>query len=218
MARVLIVETKPSSNQFKEFEFKFDKVSLTEDATLKKVLKKDVSLDINIVKDYDWVILVGSEPFKMFTKKTSVMDYCGKVVDEKFIPVFNPAMLSFKPEVKSTWETAVKSINGYVSGKKKASKYSKENFKGIETSEEAEEYLQWCLDQPGDYVAMDSETTGFYPRKAEVLGISICAAPDTGAYISADSFSEKADSLVRKIINLVYYRNVLKNDHPQRPN
>lgn len=200
MARVLIVETKPSSNQFKEFEFKFDKVSLTEDATLKKVLKKDVSLDINIVKDYDWVILVGSEPFKMFTKKTSVMDYCGKVVDEKFIPVFNPAMLSFKPEVKSTWETAVKSINGYVSGKKKASKYSKENFKGIETSEEAEEYLQWCLDQPYDYVAMDSETTGFYPRKAEVLGISICAAPDTGAYISADSFSEKADSLVRKII------------------
>lgn len=201
MARVLIVETKPSNNQFKEFEFKFDKVSLTEDPTLKKVLKKDVTIEVNIADQYDWVILVGSEPFKMFTKKTSVMDYCGKVVDDKFIPVFNPAMISFKPEVKSVWESAVKNINSYIAGRKKVSKYSTENFKGIQNPTEAEEYLQWCLEQPYDHVAMDSETTGLYARKAEVLGISICAAPDTGAYISADCITEKADKIIRRIIN-----------------
>ena len=69
-------------------------------------------------KRYDWVILVGSEPFKFFTGKSSVTEYAGKIVDEKFIPTINPAMLAFKPEAKKLWENSVAAINDYVTGKR----------------------------------------------------------------------------------------------------
>ena len=201
MARVLVVETKPTSNRFKEFEFEFDKISLTNDATLKKVLKKDVVIETSIADGYDWVILVGSEPFKMFTKKTSITDYCGKVVLDKFIPVINPSMLSFKPEAKPIWDDAVKSINAYISGKRKAAKYNLDNFKGIQDEKEAYQYLKWCLAQEYNYIGLDSETSALYARRGEVLGISISAAPNTGAYIAADCISDRVSELLQEIFN-----------------
>lgn len=199
MARVLIVETKPSNNTYRQFDFDYDRVSLTSDPNLKKVLKKDVEIETSIADNYDWVILVGSEPFKLFTGKSSVTEYCGKVVAEKFIPTINPAMLAFKPEAKPVWEDAVKAINGFVKGTRTVPKYNLINFKGITDEEEAYRYLEWCIVQPYAYVGLDSETTSLYPRNGEILGVSISAAPNTGAYISADCISDRVNKLFLEI-------------------
>ena len=60
MAKVALIETKPSRTNFKDyFDFDFDKYCLTSNAALKKVLKKDVDIDFN-PDEYDWIILVGS--------------------------------------------------------------------------------------------------------------------------------------------------------------
>ena len=121
MASVAIVETKPSRNNYKkEFGFDFDRYALCSDSSIKTVRKKDVDIEFN-PDDYEWVILVGKDAFKYYTDKSQIMDYSGKVVNEKFIAAINPAMLAFKPEVQNLWDKTRDSIKGYIRGDLKAS-------------------------------------------------------------------------------------------------
>ena len=116
MAKVALVETKPSRTDFRtEFDgaFEFDQYQLCSDPGIKKVLKRDcdINIDTNI---YDWIVLVGSDALKYFTKINSVTEYSGKKVEEKFLPVINPAMLKFKPEARKTWDDSKDSIIKYL--------------------------------------------------------------------------------------------------------
>jgi hypothetical protein len=75
MAEIALIETKPSKNDYVRLfdnEFEFDRFSLTSNPSLSKVLKKDVDLDFN-PDAYEWIILIGSEPLKFYTKVTQVM-------------------------------------------------------------------------------------------------------------------------------------------------
>ena len=202
MANVLVVETKPSRNSFKDFDFEFDRVTLSDDPNLKKVLKKDVNIDKGLADQYEWVVLVGSEPFKFFTGKSSVTEYAGKVVDDKFIPTINPGMLAFKPEAKPLWESSVKAINEYVTGKKVVRKYDSTKFLGINDKQEALDYIEFVSQQPFNFFGLDSETTALYPRNGHMLGISISGTHNTGAYISTDCIddevADKLQQLIRK--------------------
>ena len=56
--------------------------SISFDPTIKKVLKRDCDIDID-PDDYDWIILVGSDAMKYFTKLSSVTEYSGKKVEGK---------------------------------------------------------------------------------------------------------------------------------------
>jgi hypothetical protein len=87
MAKVALIETKPSRTDFrKEFggAFEFDQYQLCSDPTIKKVLKRDCDIQFN-KELYDWIILVGSESLKYFTKINSVTEYSGKRVEDKFL-------------------------------------------------------------------------------------------------------------------------------------
>ena len=62
MAKIALVETTPSSTDYHRwFDFEFDRYSLST-AKKKKILKSDVDIDIN-TDEYDFLILIGSEPF-----------------------------------------------------------------------------------------------------------------------------------------------------------
>ena len=115
MAKVALVETKPSRTNYKnEFdgEFEFDQYQLCSDPNIKKVLKRDVDIEIDL-DSYDWIILVGSEALQFFTRERSITEHSGRLIDDKFLPVINPAMLSFKPEARRTWDESLKNIIGY---------------------------------------------------------------------------------------------------------
>ena len=82
---VAIIETKMSSTNWdRYFDFEVDRYALCSNSSIKKVLKKDVDIEID-TDAYEWLILVGSEPFKNFTRKTSITEYNGKIVDDKFL-------------------------------------------------------------------------------------------------------------------------------------
>ena len=84
MAKVAIIETKKSRNNYERLfdnSFEFEQFQLCSDPTLKKVLKRDVDLVLN-TDDYDWLILVGSEALKYYTKLNSVTEYSGRVVEQ----------------------------------------------------------------------------------------------------------------------------------------
>ena len=203
MANIALIETKPSKNDYYRLfdtEFEFDRFSLTSDASLSKVLKKDVDLVFD-PDAYEWIILVGSEPLKFFTKVSQVMQYAGTIVDEKFLPTINPAMLAFKPEAKKTWDDAKNNILGYISGEKKKAEINDDKFKGINSKEETIEYIQHCIESPYDFVGIDSETSGLYPRNGHILGISLSGIPHAGAYINADVIDEEVEEKLQELFD-----------------
>lgn len=204
MANIALIETKPSRTNFAQaFDnaFEFDKFALCSDSTIKRVLKKDVDIEFD-PDAYEWVILVGSDACKYFTKITSVSDYSGKVVEGKFIPIINPAMLTFKPEAERLWQDSKKSLIGYVTGETEVVTYDTTRFYGITDEEHALRYVQDAIDSTNTFVALDSETTALWVRDGYVLGISLCYERDHGAYISAecitDAVSEKLQELFDK--------------------
>ena len=203
MAKVALVETKPSRTNYKnEFdgEFEFDQYQLCSDPNIKKVLKRDCDIQID-TDAYDWIILVGSDALKYFTKINSVTEYSGKKVEEKFLPVINPAMLAFKPEAQRTWDDSKSSIIEYINGNVVDTIITEYNAYGIQDTEEANEWLCRCINSRPTHVAIDSETTGLYPRDGHILGISLSYEDDRGVYIDTECFDERTEALLQTLAN-----------------
>tara|TARA_R110000744_G_scaffold25222_3_gene62759 strand:+ start:2206 stop:4482 length:2277 start_codon:yes stop_codon:yes gene_type:complete len=203
MAKVALVETKPSrTNYRKEFEeeFEFDQYQLCSDPNIKKVLKRDCDIEIN-TDDYDWVILVGSDALKYFTKTNSITEYSGKKVEEKYLPVINPAMLAFKPEAQSAWDSSKKSIVEYITGGKQDILITEYNAWGIQDTAEANAFFQAAIDAPLPYVALDSETTALWPRNGHILGLSLSYEADRGAYIDTECLDEESERLLQELFD-----------------
>lgn len=198
--RIAIIETKPSKTNFsKEFNnaFEYSRFSLCSDPTIQKVLKKHVDIDINI-DEYDWIILVGADATKLYTGQ-SVTDYTGRVLDNKFIPVINPAMITFKPEAKKVWEESRDRIIGFISGSKKVITYNTDKIYGITDSAILHEFLRNAIASPNTFFGIDSETTSLYPRNGYVLGVSVSYERDHGAYIDANCIDEEAEELFKEL-------------------
>jgi DNA polymerase I-like protein with 3'-5' exonuclease and polymerase domains len=199
--RVALIETKPSKTNFRsefDHEFEFDHYHLCSNASITKVLKRDCDIKIDI-DAYDYVILVGSDALKYFTKNNSVTEYSGKKVDEKFLPIINPAMLAFKPEARRTWEDSRDSIIKYIKGEIEDVVITNDNAYGIQDTVEANAYIQAAIDYPLPYIALDSETTGLYPRDGYMLGISLSYQPDQGVYIDTQCFDEETERLLQEL-------------------
>lgn len=198
---VALIETKPTRTDYsKYFDFDFDQFSLVDDPSIKKVLKKDVTIEFD-PDAYEWVILVGSEPVKYFTKITSVTEYSGKVVQEKYLPLMSAAVLAFKPEARKLFEESVKSIHDYINGSKAVFNLKDANVRGITDTQEALDYLQEAIDYPDDDIAIDSETSSLYPRNGYILGISLSYKPDYGVYISTECFTEEVEEKFQELFN-----------------
>jgi DNA polymerase I-like protein with 3'-5' exonuclease and polymerase domains len=203
MAKVALVEAKPSRTDFIghfDNSFEFDRYSLSSDPSLKKVLKKDVDIEIDI-DNYDWIILVGSECLKFFTNVTSIMEYSGKVTDKKFIPVINPAMITFKPEVKKLWDESKSNIQQYISGELKVVEIDESMAFGITDSREASRFIIEARDCESEFVALDSETTGLYPRDGHMIGISLSYDGQRGAYIDCDCIDATCEALLQQVFD-----------------
>lgn len=202
MANVAIIEAKPSFNDYSRLfdsAFEFDHYHLCSNPDLKKVLKKDVDINIDI-DNYQWVVLVGADVFKFYTKQSAITTYTGKIVDEKFLPVINPAMIKFKPEAKKPWEESKANIIGYITGEKTAATYDTDAFIGIQDTEEINAYIKRALDAPGDYFGLDSETSALYPRNGYMIGMSLSFEKDSGAYMDTDYFDEMSVGLLQDLL------------------
>ena len=203
MPKVALVETKPSRTNFnREFDnaFEFDQYQLCSDSTIKKVLKKDCDIDID-TSLYDWIVLVGSDALKYFTKINSVTEYSGRKVEEKFLPVINPAMLAFKPEAKRTWDDSKNRIIEYITGHVEDVVIDDRIAKGIQDTEEANAWIKEALRVNPEHIALDSETSGLYPRDGHILGISMCYDGETAVYIDTDCFDEETEQMLHELFS-----------------
>ena len=201
MPKVALVETKPSRTNFKrEFDgaFDFDQYQLCSDPTIKKVLKRDCDISLN-TDEYDWVVLVGSDALKYYTKINSVTEYSGKKVEGKFLPVINPAMLAFKPEARKTWETSKESITAYIRGEIEDVVINETIARGIQDTAEAKAWVFQAMEDQGKYLALDSETNGLYPRNGHMLGLSMSYNGKHGVYIDIECIDDQLEQMLAKL-------------------
>jgi len=196
--KIAIIDKAPNRTRYSEyFEFEYDHYHMSS-KPITKLLKKDVDLVVDL-EPYNYVILVGAEAAKEYAKISSVTNMAGQLVADKFIAISNPAMLAFKPEGKPDFDRAVDRIHKYVKGSLQPLVTG--DFKGIDDTEEAKEFLREVLATAEGYVAWDTETTALYPRDGYVLGISMSYKSKHGRYILTDCLDDECLDLLQKIIS-----------------
>lgn len=194
--KIAVIDKAPNRTKYSDyFEFEFDHYHMSSVA-ITKLLKKDVDLVVDL-EPYDFVILVGAEAAKEYAKITSVTNMAGQLVNDKYIAISNPAMLSFKPEGKPDFQRAVDRIHKYVKGQLKPAVQG--DFAGIDDTNEAKRFLREILANAQGYVAWDTETTCLYPRDGYVLGVSMSYKTKHGRYILTDCLDDVCLDLMRKI-------------------
>jgi len=197
MTKICIIDKAPSRNNYSiYFNFDFELFHMSQ-VPITKLLKKDVDLDIDL-EPYDFVILVGAEAAKEYAKVSSVTNYAGQLMHDKFICISNPAMLHFKPEGKPDFQRSVDRIHKYIEGSIKNASITGD-YLGIVNTTQALKFLQEVFDNAEGYVAMDTETTALYPRDGYVLGLSISYKDKHGAYISTECLDEECLEKVQQI-------------------
>lgn len=194
--KIAVIDKAPNRTRYSDyFEFEFDQYHMSS-VPITKLLKKDVDLVVDL-EPYDFVILVGAEAAKEYAKITSVTNMAGQLVNDKFIAISNPAMLSFKPEGKPDFQRAVDRIHKYVKGQLKPAVQG--DFAGIDDTNEAKRFLREVLANAQGYVAWDTETTCLYPRDGYVLGLSMSYKTKHGRYILTDCLDDVCMDLLQKI-------------------
>jgi DNA polymerase I-like protein with 3'-5' exonuclease and polymerase domains len=200
MRKIAIIDKQPSRNDYSQyFDFEFEQFHMSS-VPVPKLLKKDVDLDID-TDLYDLVILVGSEAAKEYAKISSVTNYAGLLVRDKFVCISNPAMLIFKPEGKPDFQRAVDKIKKIVAGTTTNSAQIGD-FRGITNSDEALQFLMEVYNSGAPWIALDTETTALYPRDGYVLGLSISYKKKHGRYILTDVLDEIHLEVLQKILNI----------------
>lgn len=205
--RIAFVQKCPSNqNLSKSFGVDGETLNLASQK-VKRVLKRDVDLELN-PDDYDFIILIGSEAVKNFTKVTSVADYSGRECipkpefdngKTKWIASISPAMLTFKPEARPAFEETVRGIHAIITGESVEEEVEKD-YQFFETPEELKGYLEYLLAGDWEVLAHDTETHAFDPRKGYLLGVSISHKVDQGIYAHANTLTEENIELYKQVL------------------
>ena len=196
MKRVAIIDKAPSRVNYSEhFEFEYEVFHMV-DHPIKKLLKKDVTLQFD-PEPYELVILVGSEAAKEYAKVTSVTTMMGQLVNNKFICIPSPAVLIFKPEGRNDFLKAVSRIKSVY--EKGVQQVTEGDYSGINDTEIAKEYILEVLNNANTIVAWDTETTALYPRDGYVLGLSLSYTTKQGRYILTDCLDNECIDLLQQI-------------------
>lgn len=237
MTKIAIVQKCPSKvNYERQLGLSDLDVYNLSSQKVSRLLKRDV--DLEIVGEggydaeggnqfcpelYDYVILVGSEALKMFTKATSVTDYTGREApakpeysSTKFIACISPAMLAFKPENKPVFEETIKNLHRIIKGESEADIKRQYTYYTPEQSSELLEYLTYLLDSPQfEVTALDSETTALSARDGEMLGISISHQINQGIYAHADAFDVFCLTALQELVdrNVIVFHNAKFDMH-----
>ena len=198
MTKIALIDKAPNRTKYSEyFQFEFDHYHMSS-KPIQKLLKKDVDLVVDL-DQYDYVILVGAEAAKEYAKVTSVTNYAGQLVADKFIPISNPAMLTFKPEGKPDFQRACDKIHKYIQGNVKLS--TSGDYAGISDADTAKQFFREVLANAQGVVTLDTETTALYPRDGYVLGLSMSYKSKHGRYILTDCLDEEAIELIKEIVS-----------------
>ena len=212
MANVAIIQAKPSKMSINKY---FPEIvsghtvtnfSLTDNPDLKKVLVRDTNIQIN-VQDFDYIILIGTEPLKYFSSKTSITECSGSLVPSNvkrfgehkgMLAITNPFAMIFRPEAKEPFDLALSRITDIINGVSRGKAECFYNSSMISDSlifEECDEAERTGV------LSMDSETTSFHIHKGHIIGLCLSHQPFQGTYTHADVISDAALHRIQQVLD-----------------
>jgi len=148
-----------------------------------KILKKDIDLDFNDLEDFKILALMGAEPLKYIAGMTGVQKYNGMFIEKKYLPIMNPNIVVFKPQLEDDIIRAFNQIPKLLSGED-IGKQQDKDYCFIETEEQFNQYKEELFD--AKTLVVDIETTSVSPHTGTILGIAVSTRPHQGLYISID--------------------------------
>ena len=148
-----------------------------------KILKKDIDLDLEELKDYKILSLVGADPLKYIAGMTGIQKYNGVFIEKKYLPIMNPNMVIFKPQLEDEIVKAFNQIPKLLSGEG-IGEQAEKDYCFIETEEQFSQYKEQLFD--AKTLVVDIETTSVSPHTGTILGIAISTRPHQGLYVSID--------------------------------
>jgi DNA polymerase I-like protein with 3'-5' exonuclease and polymerase domains len=148
-----------------------------------KILKKDIDLDLEELKDYKILSLVGADPLKYVAGMTGIQKYNGVFIEKKYLPIMNPNMVIFKPQLEDEIVKAFNQIPKLLSGEG-VGEQAEKDYCFIETEEQFSQYKEQLFD--AKTLVVDIETTSVSPHTGTILGIAISTRPHQGLYVSIE--------------------------------
>ncbi|QYC51522.1 putative DNA polymerase [Erwinia phage KEY] len=218
MAKIAVVDKSLNNTRYdRHFGMEVDVYHMSSKKLTGRLLKKDI--DLGTIEnpfdpfDYEYVILVGAEPFKAYAGKTGIADYSGKRVEyngyPNWIASISPAQLHFKPEMKPVFDTTVENIHRILSGNE--TKAAVGDYRPIQDIQEAEDYFKMVYTMCAGPIGMDSETSALYARDGYMLGVSMSHQEYQGVYVDSDYLSEVSVHYIQKIIDSPKHQIVFHN-------
>lgn len=208
--KVAIVQKAPSKTDYeRHFKVPIAEVFNLSSKPVSRLLKKDVDLVDFDPHKFDYVILIGSEAAKHFTKVTAVTNYTGRLVGPElsksdypnFIISISPAVLAFKPENRPVFEATVADIHKILKGLGPSTVEKDYQYFEAHQSKEANDYIRSVIRSKYSIIALDSETSSLEPREGYPIGISISHKVDQGVYIHGDAVDEITIMLLQELID-----------------
>ena len=148
-----------------------------------KILKKDIDLDLDNMGNYKVLALIGAEPLKYIAGMTGIQKYNGIFIEKKYLPIMNPNIAVFKPQLEDDIIRAFNQIPKLLSGED-VGKQAEKDYCFVETEEQFQEYKEQLSD--AEKLVVDIETTSVSPHTGVILGIALSTRPHQGIYVSVD--------------------------------
>ena len=148
-----------------------------------KILKKDIDLDFDELENYKLLGLIGAEPLKYVAGMTGIQKYNGVCIEKKYLPIMNPNIVVFKPQLEEDISRAFSQVPKLISGED-IGKQQDKDYCFIETEEQFNQYKEQL--EMAQKLVVDIETTSVSPHTGSILGIAVSTRPHQGLYISID--------------------------------
>src|SRR6056300_878021 len=148
-----------------------------------KILKKDIDLDFGELGDYKIIGLIGAEPLKYIAGMTGIQKYNGIFIEKKYLPIMNPNIAVFKPQLEDDIIRAFNQVPKLLAGED-VGKQADKDYCFVETEEQFQNYCQQFED--AQKIVVDIETTSVSPHTGTILGIAMSTRPHQGIYVSVD--------------------------------
>tara|TARA_Y100000114_G_scaffold68003_1_gene62316 strand:- start:781 stop:3036 length:2256 start_codon:yes stop_codon:yes gene_type:complete len=148
-----------------------------------KILKKDIDLDMDSIDGYKVLALVGAEPLKYIAGMTGIQKYNGMFIEKKYLPIMNPNIAVFKPQLEDDIIRAFNQIPKLLSGED-IGKQAEKDYCFVETETQFQLYKGQFED--AQKIVVDIETTSVSPHTGTILGIAMSTRPHQGIYVSVE--------------------------------
>ena len=148
-----------------------------------KILKKDIDLDFEELNTYKIVGLIGAEPLKYIAWMTGIQKYNGMFIEKKYLPIMNPNIAVFKPQLEDDIIRAFNQVPKLLSGED-LGKQAEKDYCFVETEDQFQNYREQFED--AKKIVVDIETTSVSPHTGTILGIALSTRPHQGIYVSVD--------------------------------